>query len=84
VLGKMAGKKEDDVSSVEVSDEEMEEGDEEFYDPGPSDLDVVSKYKLASDIANRALVFCLLCVSFVFSPVPESLQSVLPAKACLS
>lgn len=54
----MAGKKheeEDDISSVEVSDEEMEEGDEEFYDPGPSDPDVVTKYKLASEIANRVI-----------------------------
>jgi hypothetical protein len=40
---------EDDVSDIDV--DEAEQDDEQ--DPGLTDPEVVTKYKLASDIANR-------------------------------
>lgn len=44
---------EEDVSDIEVSSDEGEEDEEK--DPGLTDSEVVTKYKLASDIANRNL-----------------------------
>ena len=62
---------EEDVSS---ESEEGDDYDEDMHDPGLKDPEVVTKYKLAGEMANREffsffLCFRLLCVVCVVSCV---------------
>ena len=41
----------DDISDIDVDEDDTIDDDER--DPGLADLEVVTKYKLASDMANR-------------------------------